>query len=668
MTAAELAQRLGGKQVRVDRWKAKCPAHEDATPSLQITQAKNGNVLIKCWAGCETDDVVKALGVEWKDLCAEKPRRRNGKANGHPASALVASLDRPKVLITTEERAVADQALNALAREPDIYQRGGELVHVIDDGDATRIRPMTVATLRERMAATAVWLAPSADGNVRGAHPPEWAVRALHSRGEWPPLRRLVAVTRVPTMRPDGSLLDRAGYDPATGVLYAPRETFPDVQIYPAPDDVREAVMTLTDPFIDFPWREPSDCAAAVSAILSIVARAAIDGPVPLLGIRSTAPASGKGLVAASVSLGATGRPPKLVTPPTDDAEWRKTVMSLAREGATVVSLDDVPGPLGCAPLAAALTTTEITDRLLGSTAIVTAPMRAVWLATGCGMTYRSTMARRVLACDLDPRVEHPEDRSGWRYPALAEHVQREHPRLVHAALTILRAYHVAGRPRHPRPQLGSFTAWDALIRGACVWAGIGDPDGGRARLRDEGDDDRDSLRAALGAWREAFGERPLTLAEVCACAGERAALRAALEGIVARGQLTPRSLGYAVRKVRDRIAGGLTIAGSGMAEGERRWRVTVAIGGDQSHPVKVGGEASDGSKGTTIATASPPPSPPSLTDGNGGDSGDGGDLSGSVRKHASLKTHGEGPEHRHRSPPSQPDGPVIPEPQEELW
>ncbi len=80
MTAAELAARLGAKQVRVDRWKAKCPAHEDSKPSLLITAAKNGNVLIRCWAGCDAGDVVKALGLEWKDLCAEgKP---NGKTNG----------------------------------------------------------------------------------------------------------------------------------------------------------------------------------------------------------------------------------------------------------------------------------------------------------------------------------------------------------------------------------------------------------------------------------------------------------------------------------------------------------------------------------------------------------------------------------------------------------
>ena len=38
---------------------------------------------------------------------------------------------------------------------------------------------------------------------------------------------------------------------------------------------------------------------------------------------------------------------------------------------------------------------------------------------------------------------------------------------IVAAILTILRAYHVAGRPKHTHPPMGSFEGWDALIRGA---------------------------------------------------------------------------------------------------------------------------------------------------------------------------------------------------------
>jgi putative DNA primase/helicase len=44
-----------------------CPSHEDGRASLRITKS-NDRVLIKCFAGCETEDVVAALGLALADL------------------------------------------------------------------------------------------------------------------------------------------------------------------------------------------------------------------------------------------------------------------------------------------------------------------------------------------------------------------------------------------------------------------------------------------------------------------------------------------------------------------------------------------------------------------------------------------------------------------------
>ncbi len=49
-------------------WKARCPAHEDSNPSLSITRGDDGRVLVKCFAGCDSAEVVKALGLSQKDL------------------------------------------------------------------------------------------------------------------------------------------------------------------------------------------------------------------------------------------------------------------------------------------------------------------------------------------------------------------------------------------------------------------------------------------------------------------------------------------------------------------------------------------------------------------------------------------------------------------------
>ena len=69
MTAAELIERLDGvKQTAPDRWLARCPAHEDRSPSLSIREASDGTILLHCFAGCGAADVVQAVGLELRDL------------------------------------------------------------------------------------------------------------------------------------------------------------------------------------------------------------------------------------------------------------------------------------------------------------------------------------------------------------------------------------------------------------------------------------------------------------------------------------------------------------------------------------------------------------------------------------------------------------------------
>lgn len=47
------------------RLMAQCPAHDDRDPSLSVREAENGSLLIHCFAGCETHDVLKAVGLTW---------------------------------------------------------------------------------------------------------------------------------------------------------------------------------------------------------------------------------------------------------------------------------------------------------------------------------------------------------------------------------------------------------------------------------------------------------------------------------------------------------------------------------------------------------------------------------------------------------------------------
>jgi putative DNA primase/helicase len=60
MTAETIAKALGGRRAG-GGWTARCPAHEDRTPSLSIRDAEENKVLVHCHAGCDQERVIAAL-------------------------------------------------------------------------------------------------------------------------------------------------------------------------------------------------------------------------------------------------------------------------------------------------------------------------------------------------------------------------------------------------------------------------------------------------------------------------------------------------------------------------------------------------------------------------------------------------------------------------------
>lgn len=69
MSAHKIVERLDFcKQVREGQWIARCPAHDDKTPSLGIKDAGGGRTLINCHAGCGAIEILQAIGLDFGDL------------------------------------------------------------------------------------------------------------------------------------------------------------------------------------------------------------------------------------------------------------------------------------------------------------------------------------------------------------------------------------------------------------------------------------------------------------------------------------------------------------------------------------------------------------------------------------------------------------------------
>jgi len=82
-----------------DRWLATCPAHPDRKPSLSIRVA-DGKILLHCFAGCDSDAVLAALGLSWRDLHADTARPWEAPGYYRPTPAP----ERPTTPLEARER------------------------------------------------------------------------------------------------------------------------------------------------------------------------------------------------------------------------------------------------------------------------------------------------------------------------------------------------------------------------------------------------------------------------------------------------------------------------------------------------------------------------------------------------------------------------------------
>ena len=84
MSAQTLLDRLQGvKATAPHRWLAKCPGHQDKSPSLSIRELDDGRVLLHDFGGCDTQAVLEALGLTLADLF-DRPRPGAGASYGFP--------------------------------------------------------------------------------------------------------------------------------------------------------------------------------------------------------------------------------------------------------------------------------------------------------------------------------------------------------------------------------------------------------------------------------------------------------------------------------------------------------------------------------------------------------------------------------------------------------
>lgn len=488
-------------------------------------------------------------------------------------------------------------AAEVLVEHPEIYVQGDALAQVLSTSDANNhfgapaVRRIPMPILRSFITELMEFGNEKKDdesGKKRWVPmgPPLNVVAGLATMGAWAKARPIRGILECPSMRADGTLLEEPGYDRATCYFYAPNADFIPVNPQPTAEDAANALAELRDVYTDFPFVSDAARDVMIALVLTLVARPAIAGSVPIVATTATTRGTGKSLATDASHCIVRGRPAAKVNFPEDAAELEKLLGSYALSSAPFILFDNVNGPFGGGALDRCVTAGgQVELRILGKSEVRTVPWNTVITATGNNMQTVADTARRTLFASMASELERPEDREAFVHPNLLAWCLQNRPRLVAAALCVLRAWHVAGRPSMGVKAWGSFESWSAIVPPAILHAGGANVLAARAEILGGADGDAEALHVILEEWPDVAPGDGSTIAAVLRILYQRHPhappdgfddLRAAIEVFApAKGGMpSAKSFGNALRKFRGRVIAGKRLMTKDARAGLVKWRV----------------------------------------------------------------------------------------------
>lgn len=517
---------------------------------------------------------------------------------------------RPVIKLETGDiTATVDAAERALmASGLGIYQRGGQIVFVgeapvkTSDGGETIAKKIIQRgdhALLEDLTASAIW--ERYDGRTADyvrTNAPMDIVLTLRGRvGRWH-LPVLTGFISAPTMRRDGSILDQPGYDAASGLVYDPQgKTFPAIPPAPTKAEAETSLAKLRKLIETFPFvgkvQGVTEATVDEACILAMMLTACVRRNLPtapLFAISATTPGSGKSKLASIAGVLATGKRPGIVNQAPKVEETEKRIAGFLLSGYPQVAIDNVTTPLDGDLLNSMLTEETVCVRIFGTQNQPEMPTNALVTATGQNISLHGDLTRRAVVSRLDAGVADPAAREFASDPVEDAIAQRSD--LVVAALTIMRAYITASRPKQTGRAIGGFEKWASVVRDALMWVGVADPVLSQAVLRSL-DPKLDGLNNVFAQWATYFGSERMTVNEVITKATEdlfangraevlRRPLRDALVAVAGNnGNINPNSFGRWLLSNQGRIIDDARIVRCGDKAKVALWKMEFLNGRD---------------------------------------------------------------------------------------
>jgi putative DNA primase/helicase len=462
---------------------------------------------------------------------------RQAKSASPQGAISTSGVKRELVVDRSDLLAAAREVRDTFATCGRVFIRGGRPVKVTipSDGGLPRANPPTpdeVVRMVHELRRP-VRLAKDGTTQIPTTLPTSVARMYLNMADEWnlPPLK---SISAMPLLTPDGSIGMPKGYDCDTGVWFANVPAM-KIPLQPERADAAAALRLVRGVFRSFPFADSDrrvDPELGIdvvdtdrppgydeSAFLVALCTAVCRSNLPLApGVIIIAPeisgsGTGKGLLARSISMVASGTTPRAFTRGGDNRELEKRLASEMMAGNGFIFIDNLNVQnLHSEFLASILTETSIATRVLHRSHMVVCDDKVFVALTGNGLTVCEDLARRLLPCKLDARCENAEQRK-FGAGFLAK-IEERRPELLGACLTIWRwgrqhsiALH-AGRP------LGSFEEWASWCRDPLLTLGCPDPVELIERTKAD-DPDRRYVGEIFETWRAQHGSRPMKIVEL---------------------------------------------------------------------------------------------------------------------------------------------------------
>ena len=467
-----------------------------------------------------------------------------------------------------------------------VFQRGGILVSISRvpievekikrKGKAHVIAPVSAVRLRELGSKYSNWTKfDNRKQDYKTIDCPREVADTLWNRTEWD-LPLLRAVLGAPTIGENGEIICQPGHDENTGVFLYMEDWKEIENDNPTLDDAIKALAFIEDLVSEFPFVDAAGRAAWVACLLTSLIRWSLR-TAPFFSFDAPVMATGKSLLAELIGILCTGREPATTNQPSDPAEAQKKLLASLLAGDPVLLIDNIEHPIYGEALCSVATSDTYRDRMLGRSQMVTVSTAVTIMLNGNNLTVRGDLSTRILVTRLDAGMERPEERVFKRNIRVYAYKHRHD--LVNAALTILRAYELAGRPKVKIPEFGRFEEWSARVRAPLVWAGAADPCDTRSRV-ESADPEREMHAALLTAWWNIFEERSILVKDIIQAVTsgqgeEETALGEAVATFAGDGnRINNRKLGNRIRKWEGRVAEGMKLERLGKDHSAQIWRL----------------------------------------------------------------------------------------------